>query len=145
METYGWHPLVIGIDSYGDITSDDEGGRAVQGYEAMSSALAPSVVGFKPTARRIPIDGVIANAPTLDTIGVFAATLSAAAVAAAVLCDGWQPVRDTERKPPVLGVPDGPYLEQVGAKARAAFEAQVAALSSAGLPVQRCAGRHQSV
>ncbi|MCX4749749.1 amidase [Kitasatospora sp. NBC_01287] len=111
------------------------------GTQTVGSMIRPAaycgVVGFKPTARRIPVDGVIANVPTLDTIGVFAATLSAVATAAAVLCDGWQPVRDVERKRPVLGVPDGPYLEQAGTEARAAFEAQVAALSSAGFPVRR--------
>ncbi|MGI5182957.1 amidase [Dactylosporangium sp. CA-152071] len=111
------------------------------GTQTVGSMIRPAaycgVVGFKPTARRIPIDGVIANAPTLDTIGVFAATTAAAAIAAAVLCDGWQPVRDAEVKRPVLGVPDGPYLEQAGTEARAAFEAQVAALSNAGFPVHR--------
>ncbi|KQV13705.1 amidase [Kitasatospora sp. Root107] len=111
------------------------------GTQTVGSMIRPAaycgVVGFKPTARRIPVDGVIPNAPTLDTIGVFAATLSAAAMAAAVLCDGWQPVRDTERKCPVLGVPDGLYLEQAGTEARAAFEAQVSVLSSAGFPVRR--------
>ncbi|MEV7213391.1 amidase [Kitasatospora cineracea] len=111
------------------------------GTQTVGSVIRPAaycgVVGFKPTAGRIPVDGVIPNAPTFDTIGVFATTISTAAMATAVLCDGWQPVQSTERKRPVLGVPDGPYLELAGTEARAAFEAQVATLSSAGFTVHR--------
>lgn len=111
------------------------------GTQTVGSTIRPAaycgVVGFKPTARRTPLDGVIPNVPTLDTIGVFAATLYGVARVAPVLCDNWQPVRDAERKRPVLGVPDGPYLEQAGAEARAAFEGQVARLSSSGLRVRR--------
>ncbi|MDI5969142.1 amidase [Streptomyces sp. SL13] len=111
------------------------------GTQTVGSVIRPAaycgVVGFKPTARRIPIDGVIANAPSFDTLGIFARTLSDVSVAAAALCDHWRTVRAPERRPPVLGVPDGPYLERAGAAALAMFERQVAALTSAGLPVRR--------
>ena len=113
------------------------------GTQTVGSVVRPAaycgVVGFKPTFGRIPIDGVIANAPSLDTLGIFATTLAVAATAAAALCDGWQPLPDTAPGPPVLGVPDGPYLERAGTEARTAFELQVAALSRAGFPVRRVA------
>ncbi|MFG2888870.1 amidase [Streptomyces sp. NPDC048248] len=111
------------------------------GTQTVGSVIRPAaycgVVGFKPTARRIPVDGVIPNAPSFDTLGVFAATISTAATAAAVLCDGWRPVGETRCGSPVFGVPDGPYLQRAGREARAAFERQVARLSAAGLPVRR--------
>ena len=113
------------------------------GTQTVGSVVRPAaycgVVGFKPTFGRIPIDGVIPNAPSLDTLGVLAATLATAATAAAALCDGWQPVRDAASGPPVLGVPDGPYLDRAGTEARTAFERQVAAVSRAGFPVRRVA------
>ncbi|SEG77084.1 Asp-tRNAAsn/Glu-tRNAGln amidotransferase A subunit [Actinacidiphila yanglinensis] len=111
------------------------------GTQTVGSVIRPAaycgVVGFKPTAGRIPIDGVIPNAPSLDTLGVFAATPAAAAVAAAVLCDGWDPAPGGGRRTPVFGVPDGPYLAEAGPQAREAFARQVAALTDAGLPVRR--------
>ena len=111
------------------------------GTQTVGSMIRPAaycgVLGFKPTGGRIPIDGVIPNAPSFDTLGVFATTLSTMAVAAAALCDDWQPVPSREQTLPVLGVPDGLYLEQAGTEALAAFEHQVAALASAGFPVRR--------
>ncbi|MEW1859693.1 amidase [Streptomyces sp. NPDC088194] len=112
------------------------------GTQTGGSLIRPAaycgVVGFKPTVSRIPIDGVVPNAPTFDTLGIFAATPAAVEVAAAALCDGWQPVvRDAGLRPPVFGVPDGPYLDRAGAQARTALERQVAALTRAGCAVRR--------
>lgn len=111
------------------------------GTQTVGSVIRPAsycgVVGFKPTAGRIPTGGVIPNAPTLDTLGIFAATPGAAATAAAVLCDGWRPLPRVPSRPPVFGVPDGPYLDQAGEQARTALERQVAALTRAGLDVRR--------
>ncbi|MFJ2113524.1 amidase [Streptomyces sp. NPDC087850] len=112
------------------------------GTQTLGSMIRPAaycgVVGFKPTLHRIPMTGVIANAPSFDTLGVFAGDVSMVARASAVLCDSWRPVEDTgQRTLPVLGVPDGPYLEQAGAEALAAFERQVAVLADGGFPVRR--------
>ncbi|WP_435177674.1 amidase [Actinacidiphila sp. bgisy145] len=111
------------------------------GTQTVGSVVRPAsycgVVGFKPTAGRIPTGGVVPNAPTLDTLGVFAATPAEVGAAAAALCDGWRPVRGAAPRPPVFGVPDGPYLERAGRQARAALERQVAALARAGNQVRR--------
>ncbi|GAA2070129.1 amidase [Streptomyces albiaxialis] len=110
------------------------------GTQTLGSVIRPAaycgVVGLKPTVGRVPYDGVIPNAPTLDTLGLFAASLTMATTAAAVLCDGWR-AGGTGGEPPVLGVPDGPYLDRAGEEARTAFERQAAALAAAGLTVRR--------
>ena len=112
------------------------------GTQTVGSVIRPAaycgVVGFRPTYGRIPVAGVILNAPSLDTVGVFTADVAGAALAAAVLCDDWRPgpVPAPEARP-VLGVPVGPYLDQAGPQAGAAFAAQLETLERAGLAVRR--------
>lgn len=109
------------------------------GTQTVGSVVRPAaycgVVGFKPTFGRVPVDGVIANAPSFDTVGVLAADVAMAARGASVLCDDWRepPAGDGR---PVLGIPAGPYLERAGAEAREAFAAQVKRLESAGWTVR---------
>ena len=52
-----------------------------------------------------------------------------------VLCRDWQPA--TPDRMPVLGVPEGAYLEQASPEGLAAFERQVATLEQAGYTVRR--------
>jgi Asp-tRNA(Asn)/Glu-tRNA(Gln) amidotransferase A subunit family amidase len=64
------------------------------GSQTVGSVIRPAaycgVAGFKPTHGRIPVEGVIANAPSFDTVGVFAPDVAGVALAASVLCDGWR-------------------------------------------------------
>jgi len=48
------------------------------------------VVGFKPSYERIPRDGLIALAPSLDHVGLFAPSVAWVARGAAVVCDEWR-------------------------------------------------------
>ncbi|WP_431041145.1 amidase [Streptomyces sp. P1-3] len=118
------------------------------GTQTAGSVIRPAaycgVLGFKPTHGRIPADGVIPNAPTLDTVGLLAADAALLARAAGVLCDAWRPTTRTLPQltlggapRPRLAVPDGPYLDRAGAEARDAFEEQTARLSAAGFAVRR--------
>jgi len=108
------------------------------GTQTIASVIRPAaycgVAGFRPTHGRIPADGVLPYAPTLDVVGCLAADEATLATAAAVLCDGWtEPARGGE---PTLGVPVGAYLERASRDALAAFAGQVQSLAVAGFPVR---------
>ena len=109
------------------------------GTQTIGSVIRPAaycgVAGFKPTYGRIPVDGVIPSAPSLDTVGLFALDVAGIALAAAVVCSSWT-ARDAAAKP-VLGVPEGAYLGQASSEARAAFEQQIERLEAAGFTVRR--------
>jgi Asp-tRNA(Asn)/Glu-tRNA(Gln) amidotransferase A subunit family amidase len=93
------------------------------------------VAGFRPTRGRIPADGVIPFAPSLDVVGCFAAAAAGLAQAAALLCDRWQRAAGPSQQP-VLGIPAGRYLERASRPALVAFGRQAAALSAAGYVVR---------
>jgi Asp-tRNA(Asn)/Glu-tRNA(Gln) amidotransferase A subunit family amidase len=109
------------------------------GSQTVGSVIRPAafcgVVGFKPSHDRIPRDGVVPFSPTVDHVGTFTADVSGAARAAAVMCDGWEPTEPAE--PPVLGLVEGPYLEQATPAGRAGLDAGADALSNAGYEVRR--------
>jgi Asp-tRNA(Asn)/Glu-tRNA(Gln) amidotransferase A subunit family amidase len=108
------------------------------GTQTVGSVIRPAAycgcIGFKPTYGRVPCDGVVPNAPTFDTVGLFAADLALATEAAAALVNGWAPVPSGGR--PVLGVPSGPYLDQAELGACGEFAAQISALRAAGYLVR---------
>ena len=109
------------------------------GTQTIGSVIRPAafcgVVGFKPSYGRIPTTGVIPYAVSLDTVGYFTQDVAGIALVAPVLCQHWQP--QPLQRPPVLGVPDGPYLAQASAEGLAAFEQQLALLAQAGYTVRR--------
>src|SRR5918996_2361814 len=55
------------------------------GTQTVGSVIRPAAycgcIGFKPTYGRVPCDGVVPNAPTFDTVGLFAADLPLATAA----------------------------------------------------------------
>ncbi|MFB6108106.1 MAG: amidase [Haloplanus sp.] len=109
------------------------------GTQTIGSVVRPAafcgVVGFKPSYDRIPLDGVVPLAPSVDHVGAFTADVAGMREAAAVLCDGWERV-DTETNP-IVGVPEGPYLDQASDVALGGLEAAVDALAAAGHEVRR--------
>ncbi len=108
------------------------------GTQTNGSTIRPAafcgIVGFKPTYGRIPVNGLIFSSPSLDTVGFFTQDSAGVALVAPVLCRDWQN-RETHGLP-VLGVPDGPYLEQANAEALAVFETQLSQLERAGYTVR---------
>ena len=91
------------------------------------------IVGYKPTARRIPIDGVLPLAPSLDSVGPLANSAACCAVIDAVLA------HETPVVPapmPVAGlrfaVPTNLVLDGLDAHVSAAFDRALSMLSQAG-------------
>ncbi|MFB6106104.1 MAG: amidase [Halobacteriaceae archaeon] len=111
------------------------------GSQTGGSVLRPAafcgVVGFKPTYDRIPTDGVVPAAPSLDTLGTFTQDVAGARLAASVLCDDWEPRDPADVASPVLGVPADAYLALTSETAQERFERHVDALEESGYDVRR--------
>jgi Asp-tRNA(Asn)/Glu-tRNA(Gln) amidotransferase A subunit family amidase len=108
------------------------------GTQTIGSVIRPAaycgIVGFKPTFRRIPVDGVIPLAPSLDHVGFFTLDVVGAADTAEAICDGWRATAVVD--PPVIGIPDGPYMSKAGDEARACVQRSAERLMQAGLSVR---------
>ena len=109
------------------------------GTQTVGSVVRPAafcgVVGFKPTFGRIDRDGVVPFAESFDHVGTFTRTVADAQLAGSLLCDRWVDVDPPDS--PVLGVPEGPYLERASEEGRAAFRDHVGALENAGYEIRR--------
>jgi aspartyl-tRNA(Asn)/glutamyl-tRNA(Gln) amidotransferase subunit A len=94
------------------------------------------IVGYKPTARRVPISGVLPLAPSLDSVGPLAPSVACCAVIDAVLA-GETPTLPVPANLNVLrlGVPTNVVLDGMDASVSKAFERALAALSQAGARV----------
>ncbi len=110
------------------------------GSQTIGSVIRPAafcgVIGFKPTLNRIPTKGLVYFSRTIDQIGVFTQDMAGMALAATVLCQAWRklPERDTL---PVLGVPEGPYLEQAEPEGLKDFEDHLSKLEGIGCTIKR--------
>jgi len=98
------------------------------------------IVGYKPTARRVPIDGVLPLAPSLDSVGPLAPSVACCAVIDAILANE-EPV-----VPRLLllhglrfAVPANVVLDGMDDTVAAAFDRAVSALSAAGVEIERIA------
>jgi len=98
------------------------------------------VVGYKPTARRVPIDGVVPLSFSLDSIGPLANTVACAAAMDAVMA-GEAPPRAMPASLSGLriGVPENFFFDGIDATVAAAFDRAVAVLGQAGARITRFA------
>jgi aspartyl-tRNA(Asn)/glutamyl-tRNA(Gln) amidotransferase subunit A len=91
------------------------------------------IVGYKPTARRVPITGVLPLSPSLDSVGPLANSVSCCAAIDAVLAGEALPAL---RPMPLAGlrlaVPANLVLDGLDATVAAAFDAALERLSQAG-------------
>lgn len=91
------------------------------------------VVGFKPTAHRVPLDGAFPLSPSLDSIGPLARTVQDCAFADAVMA-GEEPhsLQPYPLEGLRVGVPRGRLFSQTEPLVEHAFEASLALLSRSG-------------
>ena len=120
----GFFPLAIGTQTIGSV---------------IRPAAFCGIIGFKPSYGRIPTDGLIIFSQSADHVGLFAQDVAGVNLAAAVLCNDWQPtpVPSQEGNLPILGVPEGKYLAQASPEGLAAFEASLRQLAQAGYSIKR--------
>jgi len=115
------------------------------GTQTIGSVIRPAafcgIVGFKPTYGRIATMGLIMFSQSVDMVGFFTQDVPGAALAASMLCKDWRTLEtDPTVKPstlPVLGVPEGPYLNQASQEGLEVFEKQLTHLQEAGYTVRR--------
>jgi len=114
------------------------------GTQTIGSIIRPAafcgILGFKPSFGRIPTDGLIVFSHSADHVGFFTQDIAGLRLAAAILCDRWEPPTTsaaTQDTLPVLGIPVGAYLQQTSPEGLAAFEAHVARLEQDGYRVKR--------
>ncbi|MFL5165002.1 MAG: amidase [Microvirga sp.] len=124
-----------GAVSVGEGTSDITIGSDTGGSTRIPAAFN-GVVGFKPTARRVPLEGAFPLSYALDSIGPLARTVQQCADADAVMA-GEEP-RPLGRRALAglrIGVPRGRLFQDTDAVVAAAFEASLGRLSAAGARV----------
>ena len=96
------------------------------------------IAGYKPTARRVPIDGVLPLAPALDSVGPLAPTVACCAAIDAILAG-----ETSSRPTPAdlrglrLAVPENLVLDNLDGTVAATFEKALATLSAAGAHIIR--------
>ncbi len=109
------------------------------GTQTIASVMRPAaycgVVGYVPTYGRIAADGLLFVSRALDRVGLLAADVASATLAASTLVTRWRMVGGGRR--PALGVAEGPFMDRAEPAARALFEQQVEALAGAGYQVRR--------
>ena len=95
------------------------------------------IVGYKPTARRIPISGVLPLAPSLDSVGPLAPSVACCAEIDAILAGETPaapvPARLHDLR---LAVPENLVLADMDSAVAAAFEAALSVLQAAGARIQ---------
>jgi Asp-tRNA(Asn)/Glu-tRNA(Gln) amidotransferase A subunit family amidase len=111
------------------------------GSQTVGSVIRPAafcgLVGVKPSFGRIPLDGVLDYSRSVDHLGLFTQDVAGARLAASVLCDGWRELEAAELPRPVIGVPEGAYLDQAEPEGLEAFRRQLERLEVAGYEVRR--------
>ena len=109
------------------------------GTQTIGSVTRPAaycgVIGYKPSYDRITRSGVIPLAPSLDHVGIFSSDISGVDLVASLLCPDWHIAVNEEL--PVLGVPIGPYLDNLSSEGWKHFEETISRLNAAGCQIKR--------
>ncbi len=110
-------------------------GTDTRGSVRIPAALC-GVVGFKPTARRVPTDGAFPLSWTLDSIGPLANSVDCCATFDAILAgESPQPLVPLPMRGLRLLVPEAGVLHDLDIEVARAFDAALATLSRAGAAI----------
>ncbi len=110
------------------------------GTQTIGSVIRPAafcgIVGVKPSYGRIPMDGVVPVAPSIDHLGMFTQTVADARLAASVVCADWTD-EGGETELQAIGAVEGAYLEQASDTAKRHFREHLARIEATGVDVVR--------
>ncbi|WFU38575.1 amidase [Bradyrhizobium sp. CB82] len=116
--------------------------HAALGTDTGGSCRIPAayngIVGYKPTQRRVPLDGSVPLSFSLDSIGPLARTVSCCAILDAVLAN--EPIVPLKPRPVKgmrLAVPTTIALDDLDAAVAQTFERALEALASHGATIER--------
>ena len=102
----GFCPLALGTQTIGSISRP---------------ASFCGVIGFKPSIGRISTAGVIPFSKSADHIGFFTQDLKGSEIVASILCDNWDNDLPELNRKPILGIPEGKYLQQASREILSTF------------------------
>ena len=133
-----------GSSSGAAISITDGMAHAALGTDTGGSCRIPAafngLVGFKPTARRVPLDGALPLSAHLDSIGPIARSVGCCAIIDAVLAgETPAPLPPRELAGIRLVVPEGVAFDNIEPAVATAFEKAVRKLESAGARIVRVA------
>ncbi|PWK72707.1 amidase [Aminobacter sp. AP02] len=119
-------------------TSDASIGSDTGGSVRVPAALN-GIVGFKPTARRIPLDGAFPLSPSLDSIGPLAKTVAQCIAADAVMAgQEFSTLSPLSLSGLRIAVPRGRLFDGLEAGVATAFDRALRQLAAAGATVAEC-------
>lgn len=126
-----------GSSSGAAVSVTDGMAYAAVGSDTGGSVRIPAALcgltGFKPTARRIPLDGALPLSSTLDSVGSLAPTVACCARMDAVLAGiAHQPIRPVDVRNLRVAVLQGYVLDGLDGHVAAAFSSALALLSRSG-------------
>ncbi len=132
---------IPGGSSSGAAVSVSDGMAAVAiGSDTGGSVRIPAALcglaGFKPTARRVPMDGVLPLSPTLDSIGPIAPTVHCCALVDAVLSGEPLPITAPALNSLRIGVLQGYVLDDLDLAVASAFDRALTVLQDAGAKLE---------
>jgi len=133
-----------GSSSGAAISITDGMAHAALGTDTGGSCRIPAafngLVGFKPTARRVPLDGALPLSAHLDSIGPIARSVGCCAIIDAVLAgETPAPLPPRELAGIRLVVPEGVAFDNIEPAVATAFEKAVRQLERAGARIVRVA------
>ena len=128
-----------GSSSGAAVSVSDGMAVAAIGSDTGGSVRIPAALcgltGFKPTARRVPMEGVLPLSPSLDSIGPIAPTVACCALIDEVLTGEKHSPAGAKANGIRLGILQGYVLDGLESQVAESFEAALTALTCAGVHV----------
>jgi len=133
-----------GSSSGAAVSVSDDMAHAALGTDTGGSCRIPAaftgLVGFKPTAHRVPLEGCLPLSPSLDSIGSIARSVACCATIDAIISDRPAPAR-SERPLSALrfAAPTNVVLDNIDAEVATAFKTALQQLRDRGAQIDEIA------